>query len=212
MEFGTGQDFWENLEGTMSDGDAGAVTRVLRAAARGEPGAAADLLPLVYDELRRLARARLAKLPPGQTLQATALVHEAYLRVVRNADPGWDGRAHFFGAAAQAIHDILIDQARRKATQKHGGGRRRVDVDDLAIAAAAPGEDLLALDEALARLERLAPRQHRVVMLCYFAGLEHEEVAEVLGITARSVRRDWRYAKAWLLSELSGGTAQEPRP
>jgi RNA polymerase sigma factor (TIGR02999 family) len=189
----------------MSDGHAGAVTRVLRAAALGEPEAAAELLPLVYEELRGLARARLAKLPPGQTLQATALVHEAYLRVVRSADPGWDGRAHFFGAAAQAIREILIEQARRKATQKHGGGRR-VDADDLAIAASAPTDDLLSLDEALARLEQEAPRQHRVVMLRYFAGLTAEETAEVLGLTTRSVERDWRYARAWLHAALSDGS------
>jgi RNA polymerase sigma factor (TIGR02999 family) len=191
----------------MSDGGAGAVTRVLRAVARGEPEAAADLLPLVYEELRRLARARLAKLPPGQTLQATALVHEAYLRVVRSEDPGWDGRAHFFGAAAQAIREILIEQARRKATGKHGGARKRVDAGDIPIAACAPEEDLLALHEALARLERQAPRQHQVVMLCYFAGLEQKEVAEVLGLTTRTVERDWRFAKAWLHAAMSGGAA-----
>ena len=196
----------------MNEGDAGAVTRVLHAAAHGEPEAAAALLPLVYGELRKLARCNMARLPPGQTLQPTALVHEAYLRVVRDADPGWDGRAHFFAAAAQAIREILIEQARRKATRKHGGGRRRVDADDVAIAVEPPDGDLPALDEALTRLEERAPRQHRVVMLRYFAGLTAEEVADVLDLTTRTVERDWRFARAWLHDAMSDGCDGEPLP
>jgi len=189
------------------------VTRALRAVVRGDERAAAELLPLVYEELRKLARSWMAKLPPGQTLQATALVHEAYLRVVRSEDPGWEGRRHFFAAAARAMREILIERARKKASPKRGGGRKRVDLGDLAVAIEAPAQDMLALDEALVRLEREDSRRHQIVMLRFFAGLSLAETAEVLGVSVPTVERDWRYARAWLHKELtpadSGGTSDD---
>ena len=180
------------------------VTMLCEAIGDGDQRAAAELLPRVYRELRRLASARLAKLPPGQTLQTTALVHEAYLRLVGGADPGWNGRAHFFGAAAQAMRDILVDQARRKASLKHGGGHKRVgEIEELPIEVGGVARDhMLELDEALARLEKLDPRKARVVMLRYFAGLEPTTIAELLDVSARTVERDWRFARSWLQSEL----------
>jgi RNA polymerase sigma factor (TIGR02999 family) len=189
------------------------VTRALRAAVRGDERAAAELLPLVYEELRKLARSWMAKLPPGQTLQATALVHEAYLRVVRAGDPGWQGKRHFFAAAAQAMREIIIEQARRKASAKHGGGRKRVDLGNLTVAIDAPAEDMLALDEALKRLEQEDARRHQIVMLRFFAGLSVAETAELLGVSVPTVERRWRYARAWLHKELSqadaGGTSDD---
>jgi RNA polymerase sigma factor (TIGR02999 family) len=197
----------------MGEQTAKSVTRVLQAVVRGDEQAAAELLPLVYEELRKLARSWMAKLPPGQTLEATALVHEAYLRVVRTEDPGWEGRRHFFAAAAQAMRETLIEQARRKASVKHGGGRKRVDIRDLAVAIKAPAEDILALDEALTRLEREDARRHQIVMLRFFAGLSVAETAEVLGVSVPTVERSWRYARAWLHAELAeadgGGTSDD---
>ncbi len=188
----------------------GETADALRAAAAGDPMAAEDLLPLVYEELRRLAESRLARLPPGQTLQPTALVHDAYLRLVGDADPGWNGRAHFFGAAARAMRNILVDQARRKGAIKHGGDRRRQALHE----GGAPGpmietppEDMISLDAALARLEAEHPRQARVVMLRYFAGLTNEQVADLTDIALSSVKRDWRFARAWLRREIDGGEA-----
>lgn len=185
----------------MADG-AGDITTLLTAAARGDSNAGRELLPLVYQELRRLARARMAAAPPGNTLQPTALVHEAFLRLVGSGDPGWNGRAHFFGAAAQAMRNILVDQARRKAAIKHGGAAARVQVepDDLVIDASA--EDLLALDEALKALETEDPDAARVVMLKHFAALEDAEIAAALQISTRTVRREWRFARAWLQRKL----------
>jgi len=146
-------------------------------------------------------------------LQATALVHEAYLRVVRSEDPGWEGRRHFFAAAARAMREILIERARKKASPKRGGGRKRVDLGDLAVAIEAPAQDMLALDEALVRLEREDSRRHQIVMLRFFAGLSLAETAEVLGVSVPTVERDWRYARAWLHKELtpadSGGTSDD---
>jgi len=179
------------------------VTRVLHAATRGEPRAAEELLPLVYDELRNLARSRLAKQAGGQTLQPTALVHEAYLRLVGDADPGWDGRRHFFGAAARAMREILIEQARRKGSLKHGGGWRRANPDNLIVPVDAPAEDMLALVDALELLEREDPRKHEIVMLRFFAGLTAEETAEALNTPLRTVERHWRYARAWLHMRLT---------
>ena len=187
-----------------------AVTLLLKATAGGDREAAAELLPLVYDELRKLARSRMVKLAPGQTLQPTALVHEAYVRVVGTEDPGWEGRGHFFGAAALAMRDVLVEQARRKAALKRGGDRERFDVRDFDLAIQPPSEDVLALDEALTRLEADDPRKGQIVNLRYFAGLTVKETAAALGVSVGTVEREWRYIKAWLytqLSEARGDTA-----
>jgi RNA polymerase sigma factor (TIGR02999 family) len=173
----------------------------------GEPQPAAELLPGLYGELRRLASALTAQLRPGQTLQPTALVHEAYLRLVRNQDPGWNGRRHFFGAAAQAMREILIDQARRKAALKRGGGGKRVELDEILARIEPPADDLLALDEAIQALKAEEPRLAEVVQLRYYAGLSVEETAGVLGESDRTVNRDWRRARAWLSRRLSAGDA-----
>jgi RNA polymerase sigma factor (TIGR02999 family) len=173
--------------------DGGDVTRILSSAARGDPDAAARLLPLVYEELRALAAHRMARESPGQTLQATALVHDAYLRLVGTGEQvQWDGRGHFFVAAAEAMRRILVERARRRAAVKHGGGLRRVDLDQ----PSAPcddgrADDLLALDEAVAELERHDPLSAKLVKLRYFAGLSHQEAAEALGIGGRAADRVW---------------------
>ena len=181
------------------------VTRILSAFEQGDPQAAGELLPLVYAELRRLAKQRLAQEKPGQTLQATALVHEAYLRLVDGeAIQRWEGRGHFFAAAAEAMRRILVDSARRKRAEKHGGRWARQEFDDVDIAAPAPWEDLLALDEALAKLEANDPVKAQLVKLRYFAGLSEEDAARALGVSRATVQRHWRYAKAWLLDELRG--------
>jgi RNA polymerase sigma factor (TIGR02999 family) len=181
------------------------VTRILRQVEQGDPHAADRLLPLVYSELRKLAASRLARERPGQTLQATALVHEAYLRLVDGeVAQRWDSRAHFFAAAAEAIRRILIEQARRKARIKHGGGKQRIDLDEGATFIAGPREEFLALDEALARFEKIVPEKARLVKLRYFAGLSIDEAADVLRISRSTAKRHWIYARAWLLAELSG--------
>ena len=182
---------------------AGAVTQMLRAAGDGDPKAAADLLPLVYSELRTLARARMAKTPPGNTLQPTALVHEAYLRLIGSDEVSFTSRGHFFGAAAQAMRQILVEQARRKGRKKHGGDRKRLDVADIEPAIETPSEDLLALDESLTRLEQANPRKGKIVMLRYFAGLTDEETAAALGVSVRTVRGDWRFIRVFLFDQLS---------
>lgn len=187
----------------MAEQPVGLVTQMLRAASAGDPQAAAELLPLVYSELRQLAQARMAKTPPGNTLQPTALVHEAYLRLVGSDDPGWSSRGHFFAAAAQAMRQILVEQARRKASPKHGGGRKRVDVEQAEPLIEPPAEDLLALDEALARLEQADPRKGRIVMLRYFAGLTAEETAVALGLSVPTVEREWRFIRTFLYTLLS---------
>jgi len=186
----------------MSDSAQGMVTQVLRAVEAGDPAAAGELLPIVYEELRRLGRALMSKVPPGNTLQPTALVHEAYLRLVGREDPGWNSRGHFFAAAAQAMRRILVEQARRKARHKHGGGRKRLDADGIDIPIEMPAEDVLALDEALERLRQRDKRKCDVVMLRYFAGLTIEETAAVLGISEPTVERDWRFARALLHEQL----------
>ena len=183
--------------------DSKPVTRVLRAAVQGDRRAAEDLLPLVYDELRTLARARLKKVPPGQTLQPTALVHEAYLRVVGREDPGWDGRGHFFAAAAQAMRDILVEYARRKMAKKRGGDRQRVATEQAEPTFEPPSEDVLAIDEAVKRLERDDPRKGQIVNLRYFARLTTAETAEALGVSVGTIEREWRYIRAWLQRELT---------
>ena len=182
------------------------VTRLLDSAAAGDPRAAAELLPLVYDELRKLAAARLAAETPGQTLQATALVHEAFLRLVGpNPDQQWAGRAHFFAAAAEAMRRILVEAARRKKAEKNGGGIRRCDLDADALAAPEPDVDLLALDAALDRLAEHDPLKARLVELRYFGGLTGDQAAAVLGMSPSGVDRVWVFTRAWLRRELGFG-------
>jgi RNA polymerase sigma factor (TIGR02999 family) len=181
------------------------VTQVLSAIDSGDPQAAEQLLPLVYDELRKLAAQRLAQEKPGQTLQATALVHEAYLRLVDAAGGRpWEGRGHFFAAAAEAMRRILIDSARRKRRPKHGGDRHRVGLDDAGDAIASPVEDLLALDEALEKLAAEDNVSADLVKLRYFAGLSIDEAAEAVGVSPRTADRRWAYARAWLRQEMLG--------
>jgi RNA polymerase sigma factor (TIGR02999 family) len=179
------------------------VTRLLDAAAAGDPQAAAELLPLVYDELRKLAAVRLAEERPGQTLQATALVHEAYLRLVgRDAHAHWNGRGHFFAAAAEAMRRILVDAARHKRSQKAGGKLRRVELADADPAVPGVDIDLIALDEALAKLERKDPRKAQLVKLRFFAGLTVGQAALALGISPSTADEDWAYARSWLRLEI----------
>lgn len=181
------------------------VTTLIQRLRAGEAQAAEDLLPIVYDELRKLARTRLAREKPGQTLQATALVHEAYLRLVGDADPGWDSRAHFFAAAAEAMRRILIERARRYAAEKHGGGLNRVTLSEDVAGTIENAEELLALDAALTRLECRDAQMASVVKLRYFAGLEVKETAQALHSSPRTVNRLWTAARAWLAYELTAG-------
>jgi RNA polymerase sigma factor (TIGR02999 family) len=183
------------------------VTQILSLIDAGDPAAAKQLLPLVYDELKKLAAARLAHERPGQTLQATALVHEAYLRLVGPSGNGqpWNGRGHFFAAAAEAMRRILVESARRKGRFKHGGGQNRIDLEDASPVAAEVSDDLLALDEALTRLAAESPIKAELVKLRYFAGLSVEEAAGVLDISPATAKRYWAYAKAWLHEALSAG-------
>jgi RNA polymerase sigma factor (TIGR02999 family) len=186
------------------------VTRMLSAIEHGDRGAAERLLPLVYEELRQLAAQKLAQEKPGQTLQATALVHEAYVRLVGGTDaaagrePRWDSRGHFFAAAAEAMRRILIDRAREKHSQKRGGGRKRLDIDAVDLATQAAPDQLLALNDALAKLARTDPAAARLVELRYFAGLAVEEAGKALGMSTATAYRHWKYARAWLHSELLG--------
>jgi len=186
------------------------VKEALTAIDSGDDGAASRLLPLLYTQLRDLARVLIARTPPGQTLQPTALVHEAYLRLVGKEGAGWRGRAHFFAAAARAMRDILVEAARRKASLKRGGGRKRLEVEPEALAISGPvPEDLLALDEALRKLEADDPRKGQIVDLRFFAGLEMAEIAEVLAVSEATVKREWRYTRAWLHKELAGEKRQD---
>jgi RNA polymerase sigma factor (TIGR02999 family) len=185
------------------------VTRILSAIERGDPHAAEQLLPLVYDELRKLAAQRLAQEKPGQTLQATALVHEAYLRLVgQDAEAAtaarWQGRQHFFASAAEAMRRILIDNARRRRRDKRGGGRLRIELNEEIPAPPAQANDLLALDDAIEKLNGLDPEAAGVVKLRYFAGLSVEEAAQTLGISRANAYRHWTFARAWLLQTMSG--------
>ncbi len=163
---------------------------------------AAELLPQVYAELRNLAAALTARLQPGQTLQATALVHEAYLRLVRDQDPGWEGRRHFFGAAARAMREILIEQARRKDSRKRGGAAHRIELTEALAFIEPPAENLLALNEAIEQLQAEKPHLAEIVLLRYFTGLSVEETAGIVGRSVSTVTRDWRFARAWLAERL----------
>ena len=186
------------------------VTRILAAIESGDPHVAAQLLPLVYDELRKLATQRLAEEKPGQTIQATALVHDAYLRLVDTEKAQhWNSRGHFFAAAAEAMRRILVDNARRKRRPKHGGDRKRVELDD-ALSLAEPRDDLLALDEALTRLSTEEPVKAELVKLRYFAGLTLEESAACLGISLATAKRYWVVARARLYADLSGPSEGSP--
>jgi RNA polymerase sigma factor (TIGR02999 family) len=200
------------------------LTQILDAAMRGDAQAAAELLPLVYDELRQLAARHLAHENPGQTLEPTALVHEAYLRLVAGAGQApqaeeamvsgpreWEGRAHFFAAAAEAMRRILIENARRKKRQRHGGGRRRVELEGQDITVERPPEELLAIDEALTRLAAEDAEAAQIVKLHFYAGLSIEETADVLGLSRAGAYRHWTYARAWLRSAL-GDEGPPPAP
>jgi RNA polymerase sigma factor (TIGR02999 family) len=178
------------------------ITALLRAAQAGDAAAAEQLLAAVYAQLHQLARARMSALSPGQTLQPTALVHEAYLRLADRSDAAWESRQHFFFAAARAMRDILVEQARRKAGPARGGGRRRQELDEACAVVEPPGDDVLAVHEALQELEQQDPSKAQIVMLRYFSGLTTAETAEVLGVPERTLDRQWRYLRAWLLKRL----------
>jgi RNA polymerase sigma factor (TIGR02999 family) len=186
----------------MADTASNDVTALLRAAQEGDAAAAERVLPLVYDELRKLAQARMAHTRPGHTLQPTALVHEAYLRLLGKADLHIESRRHFFFAAARAMRDILVEQARARAGPRRGGGRHRVELDDAVAADGPPPDEVLAVHEALESLEKEDPLKAKIVKLRYFAGMTMEEVAQVLGMSERTLHRHWRFVKAWLKSRL----------
>ncbi len=191
------------LQPSRAATDPNLITQVLQAVSNNEARAAEELLPLVYDELRRIARYRLARMGPGQTLQATALVHEAWVRVVGDDDPGWDCRAHFFGAAAKAMRNILVEQARSKASLKRGGPRIQAETGQITgIGASDSVEELLILHDALQRLEARDERKAKVVMLRFFTGLTMREVAEVLNLPLTRVEHEWRFARSWLQKEV----------
>lgn len=180
----------------------GDVTRILKAVGEGEPQAAEELLSLVYDELRRLAAQQMANEAPGQTLQPTALVHEAWLRLGGTHYPQFDNRAHFFSAASEAMRRILIEAARRKQAARHGGGQKRVDIETLSLAAETKDDELLAVDGALDEFAAQEPQKAELVKLRYFVGLTLEETAEVLGISAPTAKRWWGFARAWLYQAI----------
>jgi len=179
------------------------ITQILSQVESGDPSAAEQLLPLVYDELRKLAAAKMAQEKPGQTLQATALVHEAYLRLTNGEErTAWENRGHFFAAAAEAMRRILVESARRKRRLRHGGSFQRVELDDAAASIAAPSEDLLALDEALQAFEQEEPEKARLVKIRYFAGLSEEQAGEALGVSRATAARWWAFARAWLYNRI----------
>jgi RNA polymerase sigma factor (TIGR02999 family) len=180
------------------------VTRILNAIEQGDAKAANELLPLVYEELRLLAAQKLSQEKPGQTLQATALVHEAYIRLVEGENQSWNSRGHFFKAAAEAMRRILVENARRKRRLKRGGNRDKVSLDDVDLAIGSLPGDVVALDEALAKLAEEKPLMVKVIELRYFAGLTLGQIAEILGVSERTVSSYWTYAKAWLYREITG--------
>jgi RNA polymerase sigma factor (TIGR02999 family) len=182
----------------------GDVTRILQSIEAGDPRVAGELLPLVYGELRRLAAHRMANEAAGQTLQPTALVHEAWLRLTGDANRQWDGRGHFFAAAAEAMRRILIDNARRKKAARHGGGQQRVDIQELEIAAATRDDEVLAVNDALEKFQAIDPKKAELVKLRYFAGMTLEEAGEALQISTPTAKRWWAYARAWLYAEMNG--------
>lgn len=189
------------------------ITTLLDAIQRGEALTAEKLLPLVYEELRKLAAQKLAQEKPGQTLQATALVHEVYLRLVGGeCAQCWDSRGHFFAAAAEAMRRILVETARRKRSQKHGGGRQRLDIDQAPLVAPEPADALLDLDEALDRLQQVDALAAEVVKLRYFAGLTMQETAEALRLPLRTAERNWTFARTWLHRELVPDESEQPPP
>lgn len=180
------------------------VTRILNAIEQGDPKATEELIPLVYDELRLLAARKLSHEPPGQTLQATALVHEAYVRLVGAESQDWSSRGHFFTAAAEAMRRILVENARRKKRLKRGGNRQRVELEDATMAIEVPSDNIVALDEALTKLTRENKAIADTVKLRYFAGLSLEQISEILGVSRRTVSSYWAYARAWLFREIEG--------
>jgi RNA polymerase sigma factor (TIGR02999 family) len=180
------------------------VTQILQAAGRGDRRAVEDLLPLVYDELRSLAAARMRSQMNSHTLQPTALVHEVWLRLVKNEERTWENRAHFFHAAAEAMRHILIEHARKKSALKHGGGQQRLDIADLECAAPALDERILLIEEGLEKLAREHPERAKVVVMKFFGGMTNEEVAAALGMGTRTVHRHWVFAKLWLFDKLRG--------
>jgi RNA polymerase sigma factor (TIGR02999 family) len=184
------------------------ITQLLQAAGRGVEKASEELLPLVYDQLRQVAAARMAQLAAGQTLQPTALVHEAWLQLTRTGDRTWENRAHFFGAAADAMRCILIDSARRKSTLKRGGGLKPLDIDELELAETTPDDNVLLINEALGQLEKDDPQAARIVVLKFFGGLTNQEVAENLGIGERTVDREWACTKTRLFRMIRGPTGE----
>jgi len=188
------------------------VTRIINAISQGDKGATDELLPLVYEELRRLAAQKLSQEPPGQTLQATALVHEAYIRLVEGGCDDWNSRGHFFKAAAEAMRRILVESARTKGRLKRGGNRRRVSLDDFDLAIGSPQADVVALDEALTKLAEDKPLMVKAVELRYFAGLTLEQIAEILGVSDRTVSSYWAYAKAWLYRKVTEDELGPSRP
>jgi RNA polymerase sigma factor (TIGR02999 family) len=195
---------WDGMGFTRRPYPMSDVSRIFSAIEQGDPRAAEQLLPLVYDELRRLAAQRLARERPGQTLQATALVHEAYLRLVGSQDPGWNSRGHFFAAAAEAMRRILVENARRKDRLKRGRGRTRIEVEHLDVAGTQKPDELLDLDEALTRLAAADPQAAELVKLRYFAVLTLNQAAEALGVSPRTANFLWAYAKAFILKEMQG--------
>jgi RNA polymerase sigma factor (TIGR02999 family) len=194
------------MPGTPQDGGV-EITELLNRAAQGDADAVRDVFPAIYAELRSLASAKLARIPPGATIQTTVLVHEAYIRIVDRRREGWESIRHFYFTAARAMRDILIEDARRKFAGKRGGGKPRVPLEEITLTLDAPAEDVLALGEALARLESADPAGHQLVMLRFFAGLSVAEAAEVLGSSVRTLERRWRFLRAWLAHAIGADAA-----